>query len=96
MVSFCSNFFVTDRDKAGREGGDIAKEYSLVTIDFVSEDSNIAIYSVHQAVDRLDVVVSVDECPANLVVHQVVGFMRIVLAGVEEEALAVHGWVGLR
>ena len=44
----------------------------------------------------MDGVLLVDKCPANLVVHQVVDFTRIVLAGVEEDALAIHGRVSLR
>ena len=39
---------------------------------------------------------AVDECPTNLGVHQVVGCLRIISAGVKEEMLAIHGRVGLR
>ena len=63
----------------------------MVAIEFVSEDTTIAFCGEHQVVDRLDDVVLVDKCLASLVVHQVADFTRIVLAGVEEDALAVHG-----
>ena len=68
----------------------------MVATKFVSENANIDFCGEHQAVDRLDGVLVVDKCPANLVVHQVVDFTRIVLAGVEENALVIHGWVSLR
>ena len=46
--------------------------------------------------DRLDTVILVDECLINLLVYQVVGSLRVVLASVLEEFFAVHGQVGLR
>ena len=75
-----------------KSGGPTAFSSSV----FLSENANIAICSVHQAVDQLDIVIGVDECSANLWVHQVVGYLQIVLAGVEEEELLFHGRVGLR
>ena len=64
----------------------------MVAIKFVAEDSNVALRGQHQAVDHLDVVFVVDECPMSLVVHQVVDFTSVALAGVEEDVLAVHHW----
>ena len=92
----CSVFFVADRDKTGCDCSGIAQNHSLIAIKFVAKDTNKVSWSACQAVDRLDVVFFVDECPANLVVHQVVDFTRIVQAGIQEDALAIHGRVSLR
>ena len=46
--------------------------------------------------DRLDVVILVDECPTNLVAHLVVEYLWVILPGDLEEVLLVHDRVGFR